>query len=85
MQSDFSVKCHPIMSLPLSDDGRCLVGPDSRVSAVFAGHEYVHELYDHYQVIRGLFMLRDHYLDHGIIDQSFVIIILIIDFSTNHS
>ena len=24
------------MSLPLSDDGRCLVGPDSRVSGVIA-------------------------------------------------
>ena len=36
LPSDFSVKCHPIMSLPLSDDGRCLVGPDSRVSGVVA-------------------------------------------------
>jgi len=36
LPSVFSVKCHPIMSLPLSDDGRCLVGPDSRVSGVIA-------------------------------------------------
>ena len=34
LPSVFSVKCNPIMSLPLSDDGRCLVGPDSRVSGV---------------------------------------------------
>ena len=26
--SDFSLKCHPMMSVPVSDDGRCRVGPD---------------------------------------------------------
>jgi hypothetical protein len=27
--SDFSLKCHPMMSLPVSEDGRCLVGPEA--------------------------------------------------------
>ena len=25
---DFSVKCQPMMSAPVSEDGRCLVGPE---------------------------------------------------------
>jgi hypothetical protein len=31
---DFSLKCHPMMSFPVSDDGRCLLGLDERVSGV---------------------------------------------------
>jgi hypothetical protein len=31
---DFSLKCHPMMSPPVSDDGRCLVGSDAGVSGV---------------------------------------------------
>jgi hypothetical protein len=31
---DFSLKCHPMMSLPVFDDGLCLVGPDAGISGV---------------------------------------------------
>ena len=31
---DLSLKCHPMMSPPVSDDGRCLVGPDDGLSGV---------------------------------------------------
>jgi hypothetical protein len=32
--SDFSLKRHPMMSLPVSDDGRCRVGQDVQLSGV---------------------------------------------------